>query len=524
MNAQLEQVPGFLFFDHVAIAVKPGELDAHVKAYQAMGFSEMHREDVLGGDQVREVLLQVGDGPNLVQLLEPLTPESPVAKQIEKNGGRGGMAHVALRVADIQKAFDYLKREGLQDHRQGAAQGFARHHGVLRASEDDGNGGLRLSDRGGAGGQLMPEVAAGTRSESGADFPPVTTAEWEAAIAERSEGRRLREEAGVAHRGRPRGAALLPQGGARRAGGAAAYAAGPFPFVRGTGASWEIAQDAAPAPRRSARICCTRPARTRCRSWATRWRRRRAPGGADRTRPVDRSRRADRVRVRGGPGYFFEIAKLRAARLLWAQAVAAFGRETRRVTMRLHVRTPRRNKSIYDRYTNLLRVTTEALAAAVGGCDRLTVEPFGFDPHLALNVQRILKEEAHLDAVADPAGGSYYIEALTDALAREAWKLFQQMEAEGGYAKALAVGQHRKGAGRNSRGARRRRIPSRRRTLVGVNNYPDIREKAPGAKFRPRTERPVARRCAWPSRSRQIRRRTARARARDRTLSRRCCC
>jgi methylmalonyl-CoA/ethylmalonyl-CoA epimerase len=114
MNAQLEQVPGFLFFDHVAISVKPGELDAHVRAYQAMGFTEVHREDVLGGDQVREVLLQVGEGPNLVQLLEPLTPESPVAKQIEKNGGRGGMAHVALRVSDIQKAFDHLKDSGFK--------------------------------------------------------------------------------------------------------------------------------------------------------------------------------------------------------------------------------------------------------------------------------------------------------------------------------------------------------------------------------------------------------------------------
>src|ERR1044072_1602247 len=114
MDAQLEQVPGFLFFDHVAISVKPGELEAHVRAYQAMGFKEVHREDVLGGDQVREVLLQVGEGPNLVQLLEPLTPESPVAKQIEKNGGRGGMAHVALRVADIQKAFQHLKDSGFK--------------------------------------------------------------------------------------------------------------------------------------------------------------------------------------------------------------------------------------------------------------------------------------------------------------------------------------------------------------------------------------------------------------------------
>jgi len=114
MNSQMERVPGFLFFDHVAVSIRPGELEAHVKAYQAMGFKEIHREDVLGTDQVREVLLRVGDGPNLVQLIEPLNTESPIAKQIEKNGGRGGLAHVAFRVADIQKAFDYLKQNGFK--------------------------------------------------------------------------------------------------------------------------------------------------------------------------------------------------------------------------------------------------------------------------------------------------------------------------------------------------------------------------------------------------------------------------
>jgi methylmalonyl-CoA/ethylmalonyl-CoA epimerase len=114
MNAEMEQVPGFLFFDHVAVSVKAGELEPQVNAYKAMGFTELHREDVLGGDQVREVLLQVGDGPNLVQLLEPLTSESPVAKQLEKNGGRGGLAHVAFRVKDIGKAFTYLKENGFK--------------------------------------------------------------------------------------------------------------------------------------------------------------------------------------------------------------------------------------------------------------------------------------------------------------------------------------------------------------------------------------------------------------------------
>ena len=112
MNAEMQQVPGFLFFDHVAIAVRQGELEAQVDAYKTLGFTELHREDVLGKDQVREVLLQVGSGPNLIQLLEPLSPESPVAKQIEKSGGRGGFAHVALRVADIQRAFDYMKERG----------------------------------------------------------------------------------------------------------------------------------------------------------------------------------------------------------------------------------------------------------------------------------------------------------------------------------------------------------------------------------------------------------------------------
>jgi len=114
MSEVMEQVPGFLFIDHVAVSVKAGELEPQVKAYQTMGFKEVHREEVYGGDQVREVLLQVGDGPNLIQLLEPLNAESPVAKQLEKNGGRGGLAHIAFRVADIQKAFDYLKANGFK--------------------------------------------------------------------------------------------------------------------------------------------------------------------------------------------------------------------------------------------------------------------------------------------------------------------------------------------------------------------------------------------------------------------------
>lgn len=114
MMETIKDVPGFLFFDHVAISVRQGELEQQVNAYKNLGFSELHREDVLGSDQVREVLLRVGDGPNLVQLLEPLSPQSPVAKQLEKTGGRGGFAHVAFRVADIDKAFEYMKEKGFK--------------------------------------------------------------------------------------------------------------------------------------------------------------------------------------------------------------------------------------------------------------------------------------------------------------------------------------------------------------------------------------------------------------------------
>ena len=114
MNSEMENIPGFLFFDHIAVAVKPGELESHVAAYKAMGFKELHREEMLGKDQVREVLFQIGDGPNLLQLIEPLNETSPVAKQIEKNGGRGGFVHMALRVKDIQKAYDHLKQNGFK--------------------------------------------------------------------------------------------------------------------------------------------------------------------------------------------------------------------------------------------------------------------------------------------------------------------------------------------------------------------------------------------------------------------------
>jgi methylmalonyl-CoA/ethylmalonyl-CoA epimerase len=113
-HESLKDIPGIKFVDHVAIAVKQGDLENQVKAYEMLGFRAIHREEVLGTDQVREALLQIGDGPNLIQLLEPLGPDSPVHKMIDKNGGRGGLAHLAFRVDSAQQAFDAMKAAGFQ--------------------------------------------------------------------------------------------------------------------------------------------------------------------------------------------------------------------------------------------------------------------------------------------------------------------------------------------------------------------------------------------------------------------------
>lgn len=106
------EFPGFEFVDHVAVSVPQGQLEAAVEKYKALGFTELHREEVHGKHLVREVLLRIGSSENLVQLLEPLSPDSPVAKMIEKNGGRGGFAHLAFRVKDIHAAYAYMKEKG----------------------------------------------------------------------------------------------------------------------------------------------------------------------------------------------------------------------------------------------------------------------------------------------------------------------------------------------------------------------------------------------------------------------------
>lgn len=107
-------MPGIECVDHIGIAVRPGELEGQVAAYRAIGFREVHREEVRGADQVREVLLRIGSSPNCIQLLEPLAPESPVQKLMDKNGGRGGLAHVAFRVRNAQRSFDAMRAKGFR--------------------------------------------------------------------------------------------------------------------------------------------------------------------------------------------------------------------------------------------------------------------------------------------------------------------------------------------------------------------------------------------------------------------------
>lgn len=149
-----------------------------------------------------------------------------------------------------------------------------------------------------------------------------------------------------------------------------------------------------------------------------------------------------------GRGLFREIAKLRAARLLWSKVVAAAGGGEAAQAMRLHARTSTLEASRLDPWVNLLRGGSQSLAAAAAGADSILTAPYdaalerpGTDGRrLATNVQHILAAEAALGRVADPAGGSWYLESLTDSLARAAWELFRELERRGGMARCLTDG------------------------------------------------------------------------------------
>jgi methylmalonyl-CoA mutase len=302
-------------------------------------------------------------------------------------------------------------------------------------------------------------------------FPPIPTEAWEAAIAQDLKGADYEKK--LVWR-LDEGIAVRPY--YRRDPDRPAPPDDPLPAARGTGEAWQaIAPDALPGDAvRADRLHDAGAHAVQELACAIAEGVERLAKATEAGTPVAAAAPRLAFVFAVGSTYFLEIAKLRAARLLWAQAVAAFGPADPSIArMRLYVRTARANKSLADPYTNLLRATTEAMAAAIGGADAVAVEAFGFDPHLAANVPRILGEEAQLTAVLDPAGGSYFVEALTDALAREAWTLFQQIEQEGGYAAAQAAGRI-EAAIAVTAAARARAVASRRRTLVGVNNYPDL--------------------------------------------------
>jgi methylmalonyl-CoA mutase len=185
-----------------------------------------------------------------------------------------------------------------------------------------------------------------------------------------------------------------------------------------------------------------------------------------------------------GVNIFMEIAKLRAARLLWAKIITAFGGSDSSQRMSLHVRTSTWNKTIYDPYVNMLRTTVEAFAGVVGGCDSMHVGAFdealglpdAFSRRIARNTHLILLHEAHLNKVIDPAGGSWYIENLTDAVGCKAWGLFQEVERRGGIGQALHQGFPQAQVAQTA-AERALNIAKRKDIFVGTNVYPYLDEK-----------------------------------------------
>ncbi|MGV8040968.1 MAG: methylmalonyl-CoA mutase family protein [Thermoanaerobaculaceae bacterium] len=201
---------------------------------------------------------------------------------------------------------------------------------------------------------------------------------------------------------------------------------------------------------------------------------------------VETSARRTLVGLSVGSHFFMEVAKLRAARMLWAQVVQASGGSETAARMTLHARSSSWNKTAYDPCTNILRATTEAFAAVLGGCDSLHVAAFDealglpseLGRRIARNTQTILREEVHLDALVDPAGGSWAVEALTAQVAEKAWALFQQLEAEGGMLAALEKGIPQRMVAEVA-AERAKAVAGRRESILGVNVYPNPTEARP---------------------------------------------
>ncbi len=183
--------------------------------------------------------------------------------------------------------------------------------------------------------------------------------------------------------------------------------------------------------------------------------------------------------------YFMELAKFRAGRMLWAEIVKAYGADEECCKMAVHAVTSEFNMTIYDAHVNLLRSMTETMSAALAGVDSIETLPFDlvyttpdeFSERIARNQQHLLRDESHLDKVVDPAGGSYYIETLTSSIAAQAWKVFNEVEDNGGFYEMLKKGEIQ--AKVNESGVKRHiDVARRKEILLGTNQYPNINEMA----------------------------------------------
>lgn len=186
-----------------------------------------------------------------------------------------------------------------------------------------------------------------------------------------------------------------------------------------------------------------------------------------------------------GSNYFFEIAKLRAVRSLWKAVINQYDiQKESSEEMVIHSCISSTNKSIYDAEVNILRATTEAMSAIIGGCDALTINPHDcifknsdeFSDRVAKNIHLVLKEEAYLDKVIDPSAGSYYIEKLTEEIADAAWSMFQEIEGMGGFIEAMKVNWIQKEIEKTVK-KKDLDYATRRKIILGTNQYPKGNEE-----------------------------------------------
>ena len=205
---------------------------------------------------------------------------------------------------------------------------------------------------------------------------------------------------------------------------------------------------------------------------------------------VDLAAKSIKFNMGVSENYFMEIAKFRAARLLWAQIVKQYEpKSDDSCQMCINATTSTYNQTLFDSYVNLLRSQTEVMSAALGSVHSMVVTPFDapyeeatdFSERLARNQQLLIKEESHFDRIVDPSAGSYYIEHLTDALATEAWKIFLKVEEEGGFLAAVKAGTIQDDI--NATNVKRHGDAAKRKEfLLGTNQFPNFTEKSEGKK------------------------------------------